>query len=262
MMKRTFCLALLVLIATVTTTAQKPRRSQAPPRGARPAAATKTAPTVKVILANFVKAIGGEAAVRKPRSRTSTGTVEITAMGAKGAVEISQKAPNKMIVVMNLPGLGAIREGYDGTTAWSQDPFTGLREKSGAELAATKREASFYRDVELAKDYPKMVLKGTEKVSGRDAYVIEATTPEGTTPDKLYFDKETFMIVRLDSVRESPQGTIPIQAYFEDYRTVDGISMPFTVRQAVAGSDIIIRFTDVRHDAPIDDAKFSKPAPK
>ncbi|HVF28493.1 MAG TPA: hypothetical protein VM943_09655 [Pyrinomonadaceae bacterium] len=262
MMERTFHLAFLVLIATVTALAQTPRRSQAPAHSSRPAAATKTAPTVKGILANFVKGIGGEATVRKPRSRTSTGTVEITAMGAKGAVEISQKAPNKIIVVMNLPGLGAIREGYDGTTAWSQDPFTGLREKSGAELAATRREASFYRDVELAKDYPKMILKGTEKVSGRDAYVIEATPPEGTTPDKLYFDKETFMIVRFDTLRESPQGTIPVQAYFEDYKVVDGIKMPFTVRQAVAGTDIIIRLTEVRHDALIDETMFSKPAAK
>jgi hypothetical protein len=183
-------------------------------------------------------------------------------MGAKGDVEISQKAPNKMSLVMNLAGLGAIREGFDGTTAWSQDPFTGLREKGGAELAATKRDASFYRDVELAKGYSSMALKSTEKVGGRDAYIIEATPPEGTTPDKLYFDKETFLLVRFDSLRESPQGTIPVQAYLEDYRAVDGIKMPFVMRQAVAGTDIIIRLTNVRHDAPIDEAKFSKPAAK
>ncbi|HVF87107.1 MAG TPA: hypothetical protein VM866_05925 [Pyrinomonadaceae bacterium] len=262
MMKCTFSLALLVLIAAVTTLAQTPRRSQSPPRSSRPAAAIKGEPTVNVILSNFVKAIGGEAAVRKQHSRTSTGTVEITAMGAKGDVEISQKAPNKMSLVMNLAGLGAIREGFDGTTAWSQDPFTGLREKGGAELAATKRDASFYRDVELAKGYSSMALKSTEKVGGRDAYIIEATPPEGTTPDKLYFDKETFLLVRFDSLRESPQGTIPVQAYLEDYRAVDGIKMPFVMRQAVAGTDIIIRLTNVRHDAPIDEAKFSKPAAK
>lgn len=259
-MKLILSFAMMASVVADTTLAQRRRRAPTPPRAA--ATTKEAAPTVKSILDNYVKAVGGEAAIRKQRSRVSTGTVEITAMGAKGAVEISQKAPNKMSVEMNLAGLGAIREGFDGTTAWAQDPFTGLREKSGAELVATKRDASFYRDVEMAKVYPKMVLKGTEKVGARDAYVIEATPPEGVTPDKFYFDKENFLIVRLDMLRESPQGTIPVQAYLDDYRAVDGVKMPFLMRQAVAGTDIIIRLTGVRHDAPIDDAKFSKPAAK
>ena len=265
MMKHTLFLTLAILgaaAATVVTPAQERPSTQTPPPAARPAAAAaEAAPTVKDVLDKFVKAIGGEATVRKQSSRVSVGTAEITTMGAKGTVEISHKAPDKMLLVMKLPGLGDILEGFDGVTAWSQDPFNGLREKSGTELAATKRDAAFYRDVEMAKGYSKMDLKGTEKVGGR-AYVIEATAPEDATPDKLYFDKETFLLVRLDASRESPQGTVPVQAYFEDYKTVDGIKTPFTIRQSLAGAEIIIRFTDVRHNAPLDDAKFAKPAAK
>lgn len=265
MMKHTLFLTLAILGAAaamvVVTPAQERPSTQTPPPAARPAAAVaEAAPTVKDVLDKFVKAIGGEATVRKQSSRVSVGTAEITAMGAKGTVEIAHKAPDKMLLVMKLPGLGDVLEGFDGVTAWSQDPFNGLREKSGTELAATKRDAAFYRDVEMAKGYSKMDLKGTEKVGGRDAYVIEATPPDSTTPDKLYFDKETALLVRLDASRESPQGTVPVQGYFEDYRAVDGIKMPFTIRQSLAGAEIIIRFTDVRHNAPTDDTKFAKPA--
>ncbi len=264
MMKHTLFLTLAILgaAAAVMTLAQERPSTQTLPPAARPAAAATTAPTVKDILDNFAKAIGGEAAVRKTNSRVMVGTAEITTMGAKGTVEISQKAPDKILVVMKLAGLGDILEGFDGVTGWSQDPFNGLREKSGAELAATKRDAAFYRDIELAKGYSKMVLQGTEKVGGRDVHVIEATAPDSGTPDKLYFDKETALLVRLDASRESPQGTVPVQAYFEDYKAVDGIKTPFTIRQSLAGAEIILRFTDIRHNAPMDDAKFAKPAAK
>ena len=251
---------------TPSPTATPPTMTTATP-ATTPTATTATAatttapmPSVKKLLDDYVKAIGGEAAVRRTSRRVSKGTIEIISMGAKGTVEIFQQAPNKIALVTTLPGLGVFKEGFDGTAGWAQDPFSGLRDKSGAELARTKREASFYRDIEMAKIYPKMAVAGIEKINGRDAYVIEAAPAEaGSTPDKFYFDKETALIVRFDSMSVTPQGTIPVEAYLEDYKPVDSVKMPFTMRQSLAGSDIIIRLTEVKHDAPSDAAKFNKP---
>ncbi len=264
-------IALIVLMLISTSAQQSPVPSpggapktianpQTPSPTAAPPTTTAPMPSVKRLLDDYVKAIGGEAAVRRTSSRVSKGTVEIISMGAKGTVEVYQQAPNKMTIVTTLPGLGVFREGFDGTAGWAQDPFSGLRDKTGAELARTKREASFYRDIEMAKIYPKMAVTGIEKINGRDAYVIEAAPAEaGSTSDKFYFDKETGLIVRFDTMSVTPQGTIPVQAYLEDYKPVDGVKIPFTMRQSLAGTDIIIRLTEVKHDAPSDAAKFNKP---
>ena len=50
-----------------------------------------------------------------------------------------------------------------------------------------------------------------------------------------------------------------VESYFEDYREVDGIRLPFTVRVVSPTGTYSLRFSKVQHNIPIDDAKFSKP---
>ena len=263
-MKRTVAVILLMLLACAASAGQTRRRGtprRRAPRAAQPSAAATVPAPVRRILDDYVRALGGAEAIRKLHSRVAKGTVELTALGAKGTVEAYHEAPNKLVVMMHLPGLGTIQEGFDGSVGWSQDPFTGVREQSGAELVESRRDADFYRDLDLSKGYTRMELKGTEKVAGRDAHVVEAAPPgAGRKPDRMYFDAATKLLVRLDTVTNSPQGAIPVEAYIEEYRAVDGVKVPFAVRQAVAGSDIVIRFEEVTHNVSIDDAKFAKPA--
>ena len=264
-MKRTIRVTLFGLLSAASVAAQTTGPANAPKvKTPRPAAATATQaskkmPSVKQIIDKYVKAIGGSAAVKKINSRVSKGTMEFTAMGAKGTVELYQQAPNKTAAVINLPGLGVLQSGFNGTTGWAQDPFQGLREQSGTELLDAKRNAEFYRDIELARIYPKMVLMGTEKVGARDAYVIEATPADGGAPSKFYFDTESGLLVRLDMTSETPQGKIPTQSYFEDYRVVDGVKVAFIGRTSLGTTSLITTLTEVRHNVPVDAAKFEKP---
>jgi hypothetical protein len=39
---------------------------------------------------------------------------------------------------------------------------------------------------------------------------------------------------------------------------VDGIKLPFTIRQV--NSDIILRIAEVQHNVPLEEAKFKKPS--
>jgi len=77
----------------------------------------------------------------------------------------------------------------------------------------------------------------------------------------MYFDTETGQVIRQDAERESPQGAALIQTYFEDFRDVDGVKMPFTIRQVMPMFELMLKFTEVKHNIEIDDAKFVKPAP-
>jgi len=46
---------------------------------------------------------------------------------------------------------------------------------------------------------------------------------------------------------------------FEDYKDVDGIKLPFTIRRSRQGFSFTHKFDDVKHNVPIDDSKSDKP---
>ncbi len=246
---------ILTLCSAIAVVAFAQGGQQKPATDAKPAAL----PTADQILDKYVQAIGGKAAIEKQTSRVSKGSFEIPAVGASGTAEIYEKAPNRNAAIITIPGFGVVQEGYDGKTAWAQDPQSGLREKAGAELGAAKLDGEFYKPVKLKQLYPKIVVKGKDKVGDKDVYVVEATPAESAT-ETWYFDAQSGLLLRQDAERESPQGKQAVQSFLEDYKDVDGVKLPFSIRQVTPQFTITIKIEDVKSNVPIDDAKFKKPA--
>lgn len=253
-MKRTLTILLLSLLVAVTANAQAGQ--QKPATDAKPAAKL---PTVDQILDKYVQAIGGKAAVEKQTTRVAKGSFEIAAFGASGTAEIYAKAPNKSATVIDVAGYGVVEQIFDGKTGWSKDPQNGLREKAGAELASTKLDSDFYKPVRLKQLYPNIVVKGTDKVGEKEVYVLVAT-PAESSPETWYFDTQSGLILREDAERESPEGKQAIQVFYEDYKEVDGVKMAFSIRQITPAFTLNIKMLEMKHNVPVDDAKFNKPA--
>ena len=188
------------------------------------------------------------------------GTFDLEALGVTGApVELFAKAPNKSAMKIEVPNFGAVKRVFDGATGWHSDPMSGLRELSGVELAQMKRGSDFYVAINYKQHYTKMEVKGKEKVGSYETYVIEATPTEGS-PEKLYFDISTGLLVRHDTEAESPEGKTPAESYMDDYKVVDGVKIPHTLRLVTPSISWVIKFTEVKNNAEIDDAKFNKPS--
>jgi hypothetical protein len=258
-MKRMAVFLILSLIMTVAVMAQDKPKTDAPGSNAKPAASSAALPAADEILDKFVTASGGKEAMEKLKSRTVKGTFEIEAMNINGPFESFSKAPNKNAVITSVPNMGNFINIFDGTKGWDSNPMTGLRELSGAELAASKRDADFYLPINFRKNYPKMEVKGKEKVSQSEAYVVEATPAEGG-PEKFYFDVASGLLVRQDAERESPQGKIAVEIYYEDYKAVDGVKIAHLMKQVTPMYALTIKFAEVKHNIEIDDAKFNKPS--
>jgi hypothetical protein len=216
-------------------------------------------PTADQIIDKYVQAIGGKAAIEKTTSRVSKGSFELPAFGASGTFESTEKVPNKGLTVINVEGFGVVQEGFDGKVAWGQDPQNGLREKTGAELAAAKLDAEFHKPIKVKQLYPKLVVKGKDKVGDHEVYVVEAT-PVDSGAETWYFDTQTGLMLRQDAVREGPQGRQESQTFLDDYKDVDGVKLPFSIRQVTTAFTINITIKEVKHNVPVDDAKFAKPA--
>jgi len=198
-------------------------------------------PEVERIVAKYEQAVGGREAFERVTSRVSRGTFQGTFADVKinGTVEILEKAPDSALQVVEIPGYGRVRRGYNGAYGFEQLPLFGYREFRGMELAEVRLTSDFRWGVRLRSLYRKMTLAGREKVGGADAHVVVATPASGL-PARLYFDAQTGLLVRKDDT------------YFEDYREVDGLRLPFLTR----GPNFVITLNEVRHNLPLDDARF------
>ncbi len=182
-------------------------------------------------------------------------------MNLSGTVMIHEKAPDKILQVVVFNG-NAFRQGFDGTTAWTDDPADGLRVLSGVELAEAKRDADFFHPLHLQQIYSKLTFSGTEKVGDRDAYVLEGTAPAETEPDKMYFDAQDGLALRIVSTRHTPDGEAKIEEGFSNYRPVDGLELPFTIVQTGGSADFTIHIGEIRHGVDLDDSEFAQPLVK
>jgi hypothetical protein len=228
--------------------------------GAQDAKAPSAAatPTVEAIIEHYIAAMGGRAAIEKITSRASLGKIEVPSMNLSGTVMIHEKAPDKLLQVVVING-NAFRQGFDGTHAWTDDPADGLRVLSGIQLAEAKRDADFFHPLHLHEIYPNMTLARKEKVGDRDAYVVQGTAAGENQPDKMYFDVDSGMAVRLVSHRHTPDGEANVQEDFSDYHKVDGLELPFTIEQTGGSAEFTIHVSEVRHGINLDDSEFVQP---
>jgi hypothetical protein len=243
---------MLVLTALTITTVGAQNSA---PAAAKPAAT----PTVDELLDKYVKALGGKEAIEKISSRAAKGTIELEGMGMSGPMEIYTKAPHKNASFIDLQGFGKVVKVFDGEKGYDLNPMTGLRELNGGEYEQLKRSSDFYESLNLKKHFPKMEVKGKEKVGETDAYVVVATPAAGDA-EKLFFATDTGLLIRQDSEAETPQGKMPIEVYLSDYKVVDGVKVPHTLRQVSSAFTIVFKLSEVKHNITIEDAKFAKPS--
>jgi hypothetical protein len=104
-----------------------------------------------------------------------------------------------------------------------------------------------------------MSVEGRAAVGDREAFVVVATTREGTT-EKLFFDTQTGLLLRKYREIKLALGAFPTQTDYEDYREVDGVRVPFAVRWSIPGRAWGRKITEVKTNVDIEDATFSAPA--
>lgn len=233
-----------------------------PPR-AEPVSSPKAAeiltgapsPSVDAVLAEYIRAIGGEAAIKRVKTRVSKGSL-VSQGGGNAPLEIYEKAPNKKVTHFRNPN-GSAYMGYDGEIGWTKSPEQGLVELSGPELAMMKLDSEFYRDLKLKDLYPRLRVLGSAKLGERDARVIEATAAGGD-PEKWFFDVQSGLLVRVEVEMGPPGNKMLVVKELDDYKDVQGVRLPFTLRWTRRGFTWSFKLAEIAHNVPIEDATFSK----
>jgi zinc protease len=228
---------------------------------APPARAQKPAdlPTAETVLDQYVEATGGKATHEKIKNRTTTGTIEIPGANIKGTIKVTEAAPNQILFVTELGPIGKTTQGTDGKSAWILSPLVGDRLLEGEEKDAFLLSAEFHRDVRWKEVYQKAECTGIEDVDGKPAYKV-VVTPKTGKPITQFFDKTSHLEVKRVTTQKGPMGEIEVEIYPGDYRKVDGLLMPFSVTQKVAGQEIQMKLTEVKQNVDLPADTFKRPA--
>lgn len=218
----------------------------------------RSTPSVDKILDRYVQAIGGRAALARVKTRVIKASFVLND-ATQGTLIVYAKVPNKRMATVFDPDGHPINEyGFDGSVGWNQNSEGGFYAVSGQLLGSMRRDAEFYREINLKTLYPKMMVIGNEKIADHETYVIQAM-PDNGAAEKMYFDVQTGLLVRRDEDVEFPQGSAELKIYFEDYKEVDGINLPFSITRFGPNGRTLTRITEVKQNVAIDDKKFNQP---
>ena len=146
------------------------------------------------------------------------------------------KRPRKMRLEVKLKGQTAVQV-YDGTNGWKLRPYLNRHDFEPFSEQELKI-ASYQGDldgplVDYAAKGTHVELEGTEKVEGRNTYKIKVTEKTGHT-FHVWVDGVTFLEAKIEGQPRRLDGTDhPVEVYYRDYGSVDGLQIPFVLETRV-----------------------------
>jgi hypothetical protein len=247
-MTRSLAFRSFLAIATVAVGAALPGR----------AAAQAGLPSPEAVLARYVEAVGGKAAFDAVQGSRTLGRFEMPAAGIRGDLEVLGRRPNLSVSIVTLPGIGTIRTGFDGTTAWTVNPMTGPRVMEGAELQQTIDQSEFEGAIRHPRLFQSMETVGTVDVNGNRCVELRLVLHSGRELREC-FSTETGLLVRSVTSMENPMGRMETTTYVEEYGSFDGLRSPTRIRQQMMGQEQVVIVTSVSYETiPLEE--FAPPA--
>jgi outer membrane lipoprotein-sorting protein len=225
------------------------------------------AQTADEVIEKHLAALGGRAALNNIKSRSTKGTIAVATPAGEltGSIEVLNQAPNKArtFIQMDLSSLGLGKviqdQRFDGTTGYIIDSLQGNRDITGDQLELMKN-AQFPNALMNYKEMGVTMELAKEKVGDRDAYVIIGK-PKAGPVIRQYIDAETYLPIKGVFKVMVPQLGTEVEQTNEtsDFRTVDGVKVPFQVKTVSSLQTVLVTVTQVEHNTAIDGSLFSKP---
>ncbi|MEO8648974.1 MAG: serine hydrolase [Acidobacteriota bacterium] len=230
--------------------------------GFKSLAAVKPPMSVDEIMAKAIDAVGGEANLKKLKSRVATFETDLVNQGVKAYGTSYAKAPNMTATETTITALGKkIAQGFEyfnGTNGEESYTFAPTDKYTGKRLEDVRLGSDFYGALNWKTNYKKAEFIKTAKCGEEQCYAI-AFEPEKGTKFTEYYSATTFLLLKREGLQASSTSSveIPYKVTYEDYRPVDGVKMPFkTTSSSVSNGDIVTIIKTVKHNVPIEDSVF------
>ena len=180
--------------------------------------------------------------IAESREAPRTGRIEVADNKDAKQVQLpfvlEMKRPSKSRVEIEFAGKTALQV-YDGTNGWKVRPF--LNRNDVEPFTAEEMKAERGRGeldgplVDYAAKGTKVELEGVEPVVGHDAYKLKLTTKNGDV-QHLWIDTQSFLDVKVEGAPRRMDGKMrTVWIYQRDFRSVQGVTIPFVLETAVDG---------------------------
>ena len=213
---------------------EKPATSKAVPAGV----------TTKTVYDNYIKAIGGDKAVKSVKSVHMIGTTTIPQ--APSPLSYVSKSDNKdrMSAEISMGGMSMMKQVVGDKTAYAVQQGQRM-DVPAEEFAEKKAEAKLFPELSA----PAGKLTVIESIEGSDAYAIE----NGKTV--TYYDVKSGLKVAESTTQEQGGQKMVLMTNFKDYKDVKGVKFPFNIVMNV-GIELDIKLSEIKVNEGVTDADF------
>lgn len=203
--------------------------------------------TAKSVFDNYIKAIGGEKAVSAVKTLFMNGTTTIPQAPAPLTFVSKLDSKGKMMVSLSMGSMALMKQVVNEKGAYVEQQ--GQRKNlEGADLAEMKANATPFEELQLSKRTD-LTVSGIEQINGNDAYSIK----EGKT---IYFyDVKSGLKVAETKIKEQSGQSTTQTTYFNDYKEVKGVKVPFNLIQN-AGFELDIKMSDIKINEGVTEKDF------
>jgi hypothetical protein len=230
-------------------------------------ALTRNAPSADQILDRYIQAVGGPQELANLTSFVAKGTYSgFDTSDDKVPAEVYAKAPDQRSTVFHAPVGGGVTKDatttYDGHSGWinAANTFVPMFTLTGGNLDGARVDAVLSFPVGIRQALTNWHAGFPEtSIDGRDIQVIEGTA--GKSVVKLYFGKQSGLLVRQLRYARTTVGLNPTQVDYSDYREVAGVKLPFHWVVTWTDGQSTFEMNSVQPNVPIDRAKFAAPVP-
>src|SRR5882762_9063441 len=195
--------------------------------------------TAAQIVERNISARGGLQAWRTVKTLSMSGKLDA---GGKQKVQLpfmlEMERNRKTRLELQFNGQTAIQV-YDGTNGWKLRPFLNRRDVepyTPEELKGASKQADIDGPlVDYAAKGTKVELEGIQQVDGHDAFNLKLTLKSGQV-QHVWVDAQTFLDVKVEGTPRRLDGKYhPVATFLRDYRSVNGLMLPFVLETAVEG---------------------------
>jgi predicted Zn-dependent peptidase len=202
--------------------------------------------TVKTVLDNYIKAVGGEKAVKGVKSISTVASGEI--QGTPLEMNTKVTSSNKLASEMKAMGMSFMKQVVNEKGAYVTQQGK-RKDLDGEKLAEAKQSAMPFPELTMAAK-TSIALDGIESFNGADAYVIK----DGKTTH--YYDVNTGLKIGQAVTQEANGQKMTQITNYSDYKEVKGIKVPYKVSMSFGPQEIEFKTTDVKINEGVSDADF------
>ncbi|HYP28948.1 MAG TPA: serine hydrolase [Blastocatellia bacterium] len=230
----------------------------------RMAASAATSPDISAdeLMSKVIAAYGGEANIRRHRSMVVTSDLNFIHQGITGERVTTMQAPNLSSSNVTFIGLGKkmgwVREYFDGSKGGSEASFSNPEAYEERHVNDARIDSDFYQLLNWKALFKETVVKEKSKLGDEEVYVV-VKTPEKGGKVTEYVSAKSFLILKREMMRSSlgSETPAPISESFSDFRTVDGVTVPFqTVEESAGLGTVTTRVKDVKFDVKVPESAF------